>query len=167
MIGMRVFTIILVVSALSAAPAEEGAQTMVVFNDVTGDCGVTDALTRHYAAHPKWWLSGLNFVDLDGDGALDLFLAAHGAGRSLALLGDGGGRFTAAEGSYPPSEIHLPHDINEDGKLDLQMTWRDGGGKWWVKTLVPGRLNFRETEITAGQARVSAMIDINRDGKVD
>ena len=89
------------------------------FTDVTKDCGVADALVRHYAAHPKWWLSGLNLIDLDGDGNLDLFLAAHGAGRSLALLGDGQGRFSPAEGSYPPSEIHLPYDIDEDGRLDL------------------------------------------------
>ncbi len=137
------------------------------FTDVTKDSGVEEAITRHYAAHPNWWLSGLNLVDLDGNGHLDLFFASHGAGRSLAMLGDGHVHFTVAEGSYPPSEIHLPYDINEDGKLDLQMTWRDGGGQWWINESTPGRLSFRESTITAGQARVSAMIDLNRDGKVD
>jgi hypothetical protein len=86
------------------------------FTDVTKESRVAEAITRHYATYPNWWLSGLNLVDLDGDGHPDLFFAAHGAGRSLAMLGDGQGHFTVAEGSYPPSEIHLPYDINEDGK---------------------------------------------------
>jgi hypothetical protein len=149
-----------------------GAQSVATkpvpgFTDVTKASGVADAIARHYATHPNWWLSGLNLVDLDGDGKLDLFFSAHGAGRSLALLGDGHGHCADAPGSYPPTEIHLPYDINEDGKLDLQMTWQDGGGRWWINESAPGRLSFRESNVTAGQARVSAMIDLNRDGKVD
>ncbi|MCX8038705.1 MAG: VCBS repeat-containing protein, partial [Candidatus Sumerlaeia bacterium] len=138
-----------------------------VFTDATSESGVGEAVARHYIKYPKWWLSGLNLVDLDGDGHLDLFLAAHGAGRALALLNDGHGRFREADGVYPLSEIHLAYDINEDGRLDLQMTWQDGGGKWWLNESVPGRLTFRETAITAGQGRANAIIDINRDGKAD
>ena len=137
------------------------------FVDVTKTSGVGDAIALHYERYPNWWLSGLNFVDLDGDGQLDLFLAAHGAGRSLALLNDGRGHFKEAAGSYPPTEIHLAADINGDGKLDLQMTWQDGGGKWWLNESTPGVLRFRESNITAGQARANAMIDLNRDGNVD
>src|SRR5262245_54132684 len=74
------------------------------FVDATAWSGVGDALNRNYERHPKWWLSGLNLVDLDGDGHLDLFLAAHGAGRALALLNDGRGHFKDAEGSYPSTE---------------------------------------------------------------
>src|SRR5262245_3000544 len=111
-----------------AEGAEPTASTATsTFTDVTKSSGLSDALARHYERHPKWWLSGLNLVDLDGDGHVDLFLAAHGAGRSLALLNDGHGHFQEAPGSYPPTEIHLAYDINEDGKLDLQMTWQDGG----------------------------------------
>ena len=43
-------------------------------------------LDDHYAAHPKWWLSGLHLVDLDTDGKLDLFLSGHGRGPALASL---------------------------------------------------------------------------------
>jgi hypothetical protein len=137
------------------------------FVDVTKSSGVSDAVARHYERYSTWWLSGLNLVDLDGDGHLDLFLAAHGAGRSLALLNDGHGHFGEAGGAYPTSEIHLAADLNGDDKLDLQMTWQDGGGRWWLNESMPGRLRFRDSNITAGQARANAMIDLNRDGHVD
>lgn len=91
------------------------------FTDLTRVSGVAEAMAEQYGRYPKWWLSGLNLVDLDGDGQLDLFFAAHGAGRSLALRGDGRGHFTPAAGNYPPSEIHLAYDLNEDGKLDRSL----------------------------------------------
>jgi len=147
--------------------AEVNAQTAKAFANITRESGIADAISHQYEVHPKWWLSGVNLVDLDGDGKLDLFFSAHGAGAPLALLGDGKGHFTNAAGSYPQTEIHLAHDINEDGKLDLQMTFQDGGGKWWINESTPGHLSFRDSGIIAGQARCNALIDLNRDGKVD
>jgi FG-GAP-like repeat len=149
-------------NSAGTSPAKNGG-----FVDMTQSSGVGHAIARHYERYSKWWLSGLNLVDLDGDGQLDLFLAAQGAGRSLALLNDGHGHFRQADGSYPASEIHLAADINGDDKLDLQMTWQDGGGKWWLNESTPGRLNFRESNITAGQGRANALIDLNRDRNVD
>ncbi len=155
------------VRAAGPIPISGATRATGKFVDATASSGVRDAIARQYERHTNWWLSGLNLVDLDGDGQLDLFFAAHGAGRSLALLNDGHGHFKEAAGSYPPTEIHLAADINEDGKLDLQMTWRDGGGKWWLNESTPGRLTFRESNVTAGQARANALIDLNRDGNVD
>jgi hypothetical protein len=149
--------------ALAALAAASAAP----FVTVTQESGLADAMARHYEAHPNWWLSGVNLVDLDGDGKLDLFLAAHGAGAPLALLGDGKGHFINAPGSYPQTEIHLAADINEDGKVDLQMTFQDGGAKWWINESMPGVLKFRDSGITAEQGRCNALIDLNRDGKVD
>src|SRR5438874_1795336 len=137
------------------------------FIDITDETGVAAAIERQYQKFPNWWLSGLNLIDLDGDGKLDLFLAAHGAGIAVALLNDGNGKFREPPGSWPPTEVHLPYDINEDGKLDLQMTWQDGGGRWWINESSPGRLAFRMSDLIAGQGRANAMIDINRDGKID
>ena len=65
-------------------------------------------------------LSGLHLVDLDGDGKLDLFLSAHGTRGALAVLNDGTGRFKVAQGTYPPTEIHLAYDCNEDGKAGVR-----------------------------------------------
>ena len=139
------------------------------FTDVTEASGIAQLVAGHYAAHPTWWLSGLHLVDLDSDGDLDLFLSAHGKGDSLALLNDGSGRFTRAAGSYPSTEIHLCYDSDEDSRIDLTMTYQDGGGQWWRNRSKLGELLFEPTGITRGTntARRQAMIDINRDGKVD
>jgi hypothetical protein len=141
--------------------------TSTLFTKVTKESGVAEAMAQHYELHANWWLSGVNLIDLDGDGKLDLFLSAHGAGGPLALLGDGQGHFEIAQGSHPNTEIHLAYDINEDGKLDLQMTFQDGGAKWWLNESTPGVLKFRDSEMTAGQGRCNALIDLDRDGKVD
>jgi catechol 2,3-dioxygenase-like lactoylglutathione lyase family enzyme len=139
------------------------------FTDITETSGISQLVNEHYASNPKWWLSGLHLVDLDGDGDLDLFLSAHGKGRTVAALNDGLGRFTRAAGTYPTSEIHLCYDSDEDGKVDLTMTYQDGGGQWWRNRSKPGELLFEPTGVTRGTntARRQAMIDINRDGKVD
>ncbi len=139
------------------------------FTTVTGECGVEKIVADAYAAEPTWWLSGLHLIDLDADGDLDLFLSAHGAGRAIAALNDGKGRFAAAEGAIPKSEVHLVYDLDEDGKPDLTMTWQDGGGQWWRNKSAPGRLEFEATGLTHGTntSRRQAMIDLNRDGKVD
>ncbi len=139
------------------------------FTTVTAECGVEQIVADAFAAEPKWWLSGLHLVDLDADGDLDLFLSAHGAGSALALLNDGKGHFTRADGTIPKSEIHLVYDIDEDGKPDLTMTYQDGGGQWWRNRSTPGKLQFEATGITRGTntSRRQALIDLNRDGQVD
>ncbi len=137
------------------------------FADVTRESGLEQIVKDNYAAHPAWWLSGLHLVDLDGDGRLDLFLSAHGTAGALAALNDGKGHFRVAPGEYPPTEIHLAYDFDEDGKVDLTMTHGDGGGQWWRNLSRPGHLRFEPTGMIRGDARRQAMIDIDRDGRVD
>ena len=145
------------------------AQDPPRFTTVTDSSGVEKLVADAYAAEPKWWLSGLHLVDLDADGDLDLFLSAHGAGRAVAALNDGKGNFRRAEGTIPESEIHLVYDLDEDGRPDLTMTHQDGGGRWWMNRSTPGALRFEPTTLQHGTntARRQAMIDLNRDGKVD
>lgn len=169
---MRV-TIILAAAVISLALGL-GAAAMAAdgggkpFVDITAESGVDAVVDAGYANSDKWWLSGIDLVDLDGDGKLDLFLSAHG-GTAMAALNDGKGKFTVVKDGYPTSEIHVGYDINEDGKIDFQMTFKDGGGKWWVNESTPGKVSFKGTnmDLGGGQARQNAMIDIDRDGKVD
>ncbi len=149
---------------LAAAAPQAGGFTVV-----TKESGVEEAVDAKYAASPKWWLSGLHLVDLDADGDLDLFLSAHGGGGALALLNDGKGRFSEAVGNYPRTEIHLACDIDEDGRTDLNMTYQDGGGQWWMNRSEPGKLAFEAGKSAHGtnQARVNVMLDIDRDGRLD
>jgi hypothetical protein len=152
---------------LAALPA--GPEKAPSFVDVTRDCGLAAIVDAKYAASPKWWLSGLHLVDLDGDGHLDVFLSAHGGGGAIAALNDGKGHFKLAPGTYPTSEIHLAYDLDEDGRVDLTMTHQDGGGRWWLNRSTPGTLRFEATAIERGTntARRQAIIDINRDGRAD
>ena len=102
------------------------------FRDVTVSSGVDAVVDACYRARPKLWLSGIDLVDLDGDGKLDLFFAPLATGlpprwetaRAIPR------KSMPAAGTIPPSTIDLAYDINEDGKLDLQMTFNYGGGKW-------------------------------------
>ncbi|MHB1033247.1 MAG: FG-GAP repeat domain-containing protein [Pirellulales bacterium] len=137
------------------------------FSVVTRESGLEQIVNDNYALHPKWWLSGLHLVDLDGDGHLDLFLSAHGTRGAVAALGDGRGRFTLAPGKWPDTEIHLAYDFDEDGRVDLTMTHGDGGGQWWRNLSRPGTLDFQPTGMIRGAARRQAMIDIDGDGRAD
>jgi hypothetical protein len=155
--------LIAVFACFGASPAH--AQ----FSNITSSSGLASIVNDRYTANPAWWLSGIHFVDLDGDGNLDLFLSSHGGGDALATLNDGHGNFSVAAGSYPTTEVHLVYDIDEDGKSDLSMTYSDGGAQWWRNFSAPGTLDIRPTTLTTdgNSARTQILADFNRDGKVD
>jgi hypothetical protein len=136
------------------------------FTNVTDESGLT-ALREQRAA--DWWVSGLHLVDLDTDGVLDVFLSSHGSYGALAALGDGTGHFTPVADGYPSSEIHIPYDFDEDGRLDLSMTYLDGGGQLWLNASSAGSVEFTETDITreGNTSRIQVMLDVDQDGIVD
>lgn len=155
-----------IISALMCAAA--GAQAAPTFTVVTTESGI-QALRDSKPA--DWWLSGLTFVDLDHDGDLDLFLADH-HGAGLAAVNDGTGKFSAAAGTYPTSEVHLCLDVDEDGKVDMDLTYMDGGAKWWRNQSTTGAdlnfVDFGSVDTRDGnQSRSEALVDLNRDGKID
>ncbi len=139
------------------------------FTNVTVGSGVGAIVNQKYQETPSWWLSGQHLIDLDNDNDLDLFLSNHGGG-SVVAINNGNGIFTrTTTGNFPDSEIHQIYDINEDGKIDVSMTFEDGGGRWWLNNSASGVVNFAATNITrtGNTARAQVMLDFNGDGKVD
>ena len=157
---------LVLICLVAVTSAKAAAQT---YTNVTAESGVK-ALRDSKPA--DWWVSGLTFVDLDHDGDLDLFLSDHG-GAALAAINDGTGKFSAAAGSYPKSEIHNCLDVDEDGKVDMDLTYTDGGAKWWMNKTAIGSSNLQFVDSGAvntrdgNQSRSEALVDFNRDGKVD
>jgi MYXO-CTERM domain-containing protein len=146
---------------ISASSRSAAAQT---FTNVTADSGIAAVRAMRAA---DWWMSGIQLCDLDGDGALDYFMGAHGGG-GIAALNDGHGHFTAVPTApWANTEIHLAYDLDEDGKLDLGITENDGGGRWFMNQSTAGMPAFVKSMFSDEQSRTQSMIDLNRDGKVD
>ena len=110
----------------------------------------------------------MHFVDLDDDGDLDLFLEATAAAIACGAERRQR-RVHVAPGTYPPTELHPELDFDEDGKIDLTMTYVDGGGQWWKNFSTPGTLDIRATDVTrdGNTARTQVLADFNRDGQID
>jgi hypothetical protein len=154
------------------------------FTDVTAACGVAEVVAAHYRNVPRWWLSGMTLVDLDGDGHLDLHLAGHGSPAAFAF-NDGSGAFTYVDPKlslkrgvrhgndipYPGGEIRLPFDFDEDGRLDLLCSWHDGGGVMYLNDCVRDaagpKANFHRPRRLDVFCRGCAVFDVDRDGQVD
>jgi hypothetical protein len=156
----------IVVILMCAATSAHAAPTFTVVTTESGVQSLRDSKPS------DWWLSGLSFVDMDHDGDLDLYLADH-HGAALAAINDGQGKFTVAGGTYPTSEIHMCLDVDEDGKVDMDTTYSDGGAKWWLNKTMVGSAMLQFSDVGAAdtrdgnESRSEALVDLNRDGKLD
>jgi hypothetical protein len=151
----------LVLLCVISVSAPAAAQT---FTNVTTDSGIAAVRAMRAA---DWWMSGIQLVDLDGDGDLDYFMGAHGGG-GIAALNDGHGHFTALPTApWANTEFHVLYDLDEDGKIDLSITENDGGGRWFMNQSSPGMPMFTQSKYSDEQSRTQNMIDLNGDGKVD
>ena len=64
-------------------------------------------------------------------------------------------------------------DVDEDGKVDMDMTYTDGGAKWWLNETAAGSSMLQLIDVgdvdtrDGNQSRSEALVDLDRDGKLD
>ena len=178
--ALRTLLGLLATGCLAAAGEEAPVRA---FTDVTAESGVAAVVAVHYARVPKWWLSGMDLIDLDGDGDLDLHLGGHGQ-PAAAARNDGKGHFTYVDPTlsvprgvghdqaipYPGGEIRLAYDFDEDGRIDLLAAYGDGLGASYLNACGPGKTppwRFARRRFLDRFSRAAALADLNRDGRVD
>jgi RNA polymerase sigma factor (sigma-70 family) len=167
----------------AAAPAPATLAASNRFEDATEEAGLGALLRQHHARFPGWEPSGATLLDVDGDGQLDLHLA--GQAEWLAALGrNTGGRFSRVDPRpeilrgirelgdvpYPGGQVRHAFDFNEDGRVDLAISWHNNGGALYHNAAAGGALRFRRAEFVHPEfpdIRASALADVNRDGIID
>jgi FG-GAP-like repeat/ASPIC and UnbV len=112
---------------------------------------------------------GLAVADVNGDGALDVFLPGPGLGR--LLLGDGkGGLRSGTPLSSRPGRGHAAvfGDADGDGDPDLLILRHSGSSKV-MENVGGGRFRPLRTPglTTLGPARSAAWLDVDGDGRLD
>jgi hypothetical protein len=161
-----------------------GQPLEVLLNDGAGRFSVaTDALP---AESDGALVARSQFVDVDGDGALDLVLGGFGD-DSMVLRNDGTGRFTVSPGALPPKPFAPDAintairavDLNGDARMDLLMAFTKGDpfyqGRWLQVLVNRGDGTFRDETATRLPQTGNPFLwtpdlvvdDLNGDGYVD
>ncbi len=111
-------------------------------------------------------------TDLDGDGAIDLFVPHRDGGQSLIFWNDSAGRFTTPPLRIGPAAVQVraaaAGDIDGDGRIELVagdlrtnrlLMWRNTSARRFSDGETIGR-----DSIAAGAV---ALADLNKDGALD
>jgi hypothetical protein len=138
--------------------------SFVCFNDGRGAFPVCQPLATQSATI-------IVAADLDGDGAIDLFVPHRDGGRNLVFWNDGTGTFTAPPMAIGPAQSAIraaaAADIDADGTMDLVVgdertglfAYLGAGGRTFAAPQTLG--------MSAGSPYAIATADLNRDGTLD
>jgi hypothetical protein len=138
--------------------------SFVCLNDGKGHFPTCDALPTESA-------TSIVAADLDGDGALDLFVPHRDGGQSIILWNDGKGHFPTSTKVGPVLtwiRMGAAGDFDGDGRLD--MAYIDEQKQTTYVIYNRGKRQFGEPEKLPGPTRppyALAVADLNRDGRPD
>jgi thiol-disulfide isomerase/thioredoxin len=110
-------------------------------------------------------------ADLDGDGALDLFIPHRDGGQSVVLWNDGKGGFQSSTKVGPGAvwiRMGAAGDFDGDGRLDLAVIEERQKAAFTIRNL--GQRQFGALTRLPGASRepyAIAVSDLNRDGRLD
>ena len=134
--------------------------------------------------NPSIFLQGINFVDINGDGRLDVF-ACHDEGENIKMLNSGNANFVETPGAintggYAGSYGSVWTDYDRDGDLDLYISkcsrlapndpldprrinqlFRNNGNGTYTEVAAAAGLAFGE------QSWAADFADIDNDGDLD
>ncbi len=138
--------------------------------------GLRFAAPERLAVGPLGGFDSADFVDLDGDGDLDLYIASVGSVRQIhqVYLNDGAGRFrfgTVSSGSEGLEMFTLWGDL--DGDMDLDAVLGQGGRELSLLINEGGRLRDAtagsglDVPLSEGRIFQGALLDLDRDGDLD
>jgi hypothetical protein len=151
-----------------AANRWEGPQTptpsFLCLNDGKGRFPTCDALPSESA-------TSIVAADLDGDGAIDLFVPHRDGGQSVVLWNDGKGRFPTSTKVGPPTawiRMGGAGDFDGEGRVDLAIIDERKQAVFVIPS--HGGRRFGDAERLPGPpqpAYALAVADLNRDGRPD
>lgn len=139
--------------------------SFVCLNDGKGAFGACKPLPAAGSA------TSIVAADLDGDGAIDLFVPYRDRGQSLVWWNDGKGNFAESTKVGPPdtaARIGAAGDLNGDGSRDLM--YIDEAKKAAFYVLNRGKREFGEPVMLPGAKRTPyalALADLDHDRQLD
>jgi hypothetical protein len=159
-------------------------ETVVAFLN-TGKGLEFTAQTIYAAPHPNWGSSGIDLVDLDGDGDLDVLYTHGDTFDDTVVKPYHGIQWLENTGTYPFVEHTLAAlpgaqraqaiDLDGDGDLDIVATAMIDGGELsprlaslvWLEQVKPGVFERHTLEMGSPYHATLDLADYNRDGRPD